>query len=62
MENEDSITVDGIIYKESDARNLLQEIDVVLNAQASIRLREINAGTSDAGAKKVLISAPAGND
>ena len=66
--DEDSITVDGkkiTIYKESDARNLPWgelEIDVVLECTGFYTSKEKSQAHLDAGAKKVLISAPAGND
>ena len=66
--DEESITVDGkkiTIYKESDARNLPWgelEIDVVLECTGFYTSKEKSKAHLDAGAKKVLISAPAGND
>ena len=66
--DEESIIVDGkkiTIYKESDARNLPWgelEIDVVLECTGFYTSKEKSKAHLDAGAKKVLISAPAGND
>ena len=69
VENDDeSITVDGkkiTIYKESDARNLPWgelDIDVVLECTGFYASKDKSQAHIDAGAKKVLISAPAGND
>ena len=65
---EDSITVDGKtikIYKESDARNLPWGeigVDVVLECTGFYTSKEKAQAHIDAGAKKVIISAPAGND
>ena len=66
--DEDSITVDGKdipIYKESDAKNLPWKelgIDVVLECTGFYTSKAKSQAHIDAGAKKVLISAPAGND
>lgn len=66
--DEDSITVDGAdipVYKESDARNLpwkALDIDVVLECTGFYTSKAKSQAHIDAGAKKVLISAPAGND
>ena len=66
--DEESIIVDGkkiTIYKELDARNLPWgelEIDVVLECTGFYTSKEKSKAHLDAGAKKVLISAPAGND
>lgn len=66
--NEDSITVDGAdipVYKEPDARNLpwkALDIDVVLECTGFYTSKAKSQAHIDAGAKKVLISAPAGND
>ena len=66
--DEESIIVDGkkiTIYKESDARNLPWgelEIDVVLECTGFYTSKEKSKAHLYAGAKKVLISAPAGND
>ena len=65
---EDSITVDGKtikIYKESDARNLPWGeigVDVVLECTGFYTSKEKAQAHIDAGAKKVVISAPAGKD
>ena len=65
---EDSITVDGKtikIYAEKDAANLpLGEIgvDVVLECTGFYTSKDKAQAHIDAGAKKVVISAPAGND
>ena len=65
---EDSITVDGKtikIYAESDARNLPWGeigVDVVLECTGFYTSKEKSQAHIDAGAKKVVISAPAGND
>ena len=65
---EDSITVDGKtikIYKEADARNLPWgelDVDVVLECTGFYTSKEKAQAHIDAGAKKVVISAPAGND
>ena len=66
--DEDSITVDGAdipVYKEPDARNLpwkALDIDVVLECTGFYTSKAKSQAQIDAGAKKVLISAPAGND
>lgn len=66
--DEESITVDGKripIYKEADAHRLPWEelnIDVVLECTGLYTSKEKSQAHIDAGAKKVLISAPAGND
>ena len=65
---EDSITVDGKtikIYAEADARNLPWGeigVDVVLECTGFYTSKEKSQAHIDAGAKKVVISAPAGND
>ena len=65
---EDSITVDGEeikIYKEPDAKNLPWkdlDVDVVLECTGFYTKKEKAQAHIDAGAKKVVISAPAGND
>ena len=65
---EDSITVDGKtikIYKEADARNLPWGeigVDVVLECTGFYTSKEKAQAHIDAGAKKVVISAPAGKD
>ena len=65
---EDSITVDGKtikIYKEPDARNLPWgelDVDVVLECTGFYTSKEKAQAHIDAGAKKVVISAPAGDD
>ena len=65
---EDSITVDGKtikIYKEEDAKNLPWgelDVDVVLECTGFYTSKEKAQAHIDAGAKKVVISAPAGND
>ncbi len=66
--DEDSITVDGKnipVYAEADARNLpwgKLGVDVVLECTGFYTSKEKSQAHIDAGAKKVLISAPAGND
>ena len=66
--DEDSITVDGKkikIYKEPDAKNLPWgdlNVDVVLECTGFYTSKEKSQAHIDAGAKKVVISAPAGND
>ncbi len=66
--DEDSITVDGVdipVYKEPDAHNLPWkdlDIDVVLECTGFYTSKAKSQAHIDAGAKKVLISAPAGND
>ncbi|MCH4207158.1 MAG: type I glyceraldehyde-3-phosphate dehydrogenase [Solobacterium sp.] len=65
---EDSITVDGhkiTIYKEKDAANLpwkALDIDVVLECTGFYTKKDKAMAHITAGAKKVVISAPAGND
>ncbi len=65
---EDSITVDGKtikIYAEADARNLPWgelKVDVVLECTGFYVSKEKSQAHIDAGARKVVISAPAGND
>ena len=65
---EDSITVDGKeikIYKEADANNLPWgdlDVDVVLECTGFYTSKAKAQAHINAGAKKVLISAPAGSD
>jgi glyceraldehyde 3-phosphate dehydrogenase len=65
---ENSIIVDGkeiIIYKEKDANNLpwgKLDVDVVLECTGFYTSKEKSQAHINAGAKKVVISAPAGND
>ena len=65
---EDSITVDGKeikIYKEADANNLPWgelNVDVVLECTGFYTSKAKAMAHIEAGAKKVVISAPAGND
>lgn len=65
---EDSITVDGkkiTIYKEADASKLPWgelNVDVVLECTGFYTSKAKAQAHIDAGAKKVVISAPAGND
>lgn len=65
---EDSITVDGKtikIYAEKDANNLpwgKLDVDVVLECTGFYTSKEKSQAHINAGAKKVVISAPAGND
>ena len=65
---EDSITVDGKtikIYAEKDANNLPWgelDVDVVLECTGFYTSKEKAQAHINAGAKKVVISAPAGND
>ena len=65
---EDYIEVDGkkiTIYKEADAKNLPWgelNIDVVLECTGFYTSKEKASAHVQAGAKKVVISAPAGND
>jgi glyceraldehyde 3-phosphate dehydrogenase len=65
---EDSICVDGEeikIYKEPDAKNLPWkelDVDVVLECTGFYTSKAKAAAHIEAGAKKVIISAPAGND
>ncbi len=66
--NEDSITVDGKtikIYAEKDAKDLPWGeigVDVVLECTGFYCSKEKSQAHIDAGAKKVVISAPAGSD
>ncbi len=66
--DEDSITVDGTkikIYKEPDAANCpwkALDVDVVLECSGFYTSKAKAQAHIDAGAKKVVISAPAGND
>ncbi len=66
--DEESITVDGKrirIYSESDPRNLPWgelDVDIVLECTGFFASKAKSQAHIDAGAKKVLISAPAGND
>ncbi|MBO4953948.1 MAG: aldehyde dehydrogenase, partial [Clostridia bacterium] len=65
---EDSITVDGKtikIYAEKDAKDLpwgALDVDVVLECTGFYTSKEKASAYIAAGAKKVVISAPAGND
>ena len=65
---EDSITVDGKtikIYAEKDAVNIpwgALDVDVVLECTGFYTSKEKASAHITAGAKKVVISAPAGND
>ena len=65
---EDSITVDGkkiTIYKEPDANKLpwgALNVDVVLECTGFYTKKDKAMAHINAGAKKVVISAPAGND
>ena len=65
---EDSITVDGKtikIYAEKDAKDLpwgALDVDVVLECTGFYTSKAKAQAHIDAGAKKVVISAPAGND
>ena len=65
---EDSISVDGkkiTIYKEADAKNLPWGdlgVDVVLECTGFYTSKDKAQAHIDAGAKHVIISAPAGND
>ena len=65
---EDSITVDGKtikIYAEKDAKDLpwgALDVDVVLECTGFYTSKEKASAHIEAGAKKVVISAPAGND
>ncbi|MCR4895789.1 MAG: type I glyceraldehyde-3-phosphate dehydrogenase [Lachnospiraceae bacterium] len=65
---EDSITVNGktiTIYKEADANNLpwgQLKVDVVLECTGFYTSKEKSMAHINAGARKVVISAPAGND
>ena len=66
--DENSITVDKkkiTIYKEADAHNLpwkKLKVDIVLECTGIYTSKEKAQAHIDAGAKRVLISAPAGND
>lgn len=66
--DEESISVDGKkirIYKESDPANLPWkelEIDIVLECTGFFASKAKSQAHIDAGAKKVIISAPAGSD
>ncbi len=66
--DENTISIDGAkipIYSESDAANLPWEdlgIDIVLECTGFYTSKEKSQVHIDAGAKKVLISAPAGDD
>ena len=66
--DDESITVDGkkiIIYKEADANNLPWGkigVDVVLECTGFYTSKDKAMAHINAGAKKVVISAPAGND
>ena len=66
--DESSLTVDGEripVYKEADAKNLPwkeHDVDVVLECTGFYTSKAKSQAHIDAGAKKVLISAPAGND
>ncbi len=66
--DESSITVDGkkiTIYKEADAKNLpwkKLKVDIVLECTGFYTSKAKAQAHIDAGAKRVLISAPAGND
>lgn len=69
VENDgDSITVDGkkiMIYSESDPAKLPWrdlDVDIVLECTGFFASKAKSQAHIDAGAKKVLISAPAGND
>jgi glyceraldehyde 3-phosphate dehydrogenase len=65
---DDSITVDGkkiTIYKEANAANLPWgelKVDVVLECTGFYTSKEKSMAHINAGARKVVISAPAGND
>ena len=65
---DDAIIVDGKeikIYKEADPRKLPWgelDVDVVLECTGFFTSKEKSQAHIDAGAKKVIISAPAGND
>lgn len=65
---EDSIIVDGKeikIYKEADPKNLPWkelDVDIVFECTGFFASKEKSQAHIDAGAKKVVISAPAGND
>ena len=65
---ENSIVVDGkeiVIYAEKDAKNIpwaKHEVDIVLECTGFYCSKEKASAHIEAGAKKVVISAPAGND
>ena len=65
---EASISVDGVeipVYKEADAKNLPWgdlDIDIVVECTGFYTSKAKAQAHIDAGAKKVIISAPAGND
>ena len=65
---EDSITVDGKtikIYAEKEAKNLPWgelDVDVILECTGFYTSKDLSQAHIDAGAKKVVISAPAGKD
>ncbi|MBE5756551.1 MAG: type I glyceraldehyde-3-phosphate dehydrogenase [Clostridiales bacterium] len=65
---ESSIVVDGkeiVIYAEKDAKNIpwaKHEVDVVLECTGFYTSKEKSQAHIEAGAKKVVISAPAGKD
>ena len=65
---ENSIVVDGkeiVIYAEKDAKNIpwaKHDVDVVLECTGFYTSKEKASAHLEAGAKKVVISAPAGND
>jgi glyceraldehyde 3-phosphate dehydrogenase len=67
-DGEDNITVDGktiTIYKEADANNLPWgelKVDVVLECTGFYTSKDKAQAHINAGARKVVISAPAGND
>ena len=66
--DEKSITVDGTtipVFAQSDAKNLPwkeYDVDIVLECTGFYTSKAKSQAHIDAGAKKVLISAPAGND
>jgi glyceraldehyde 3-phosphate dehydrogenase len=67
-DDENTITVDGktlTIYKEADANNIpwgALGVEVVLECTGFYTSKEKSQAHINAGAKKVIISAPAGND